>query len=262
VAYHPPETPFEEDCWELYHLESDFSENRDLAAEHPEKLAALVALWWEEAEKHQVLPLDDRFRQRFAENAARFHGARTRYTFHAGVGHVPTEVAPDIRSRSYRIEAHAIFNTADNGVLIAHGDATTGYSLYLRDGYLVHDMNVGGEHVLVASDRPVPPGEHRVGLRVRRLTREAKPTLATGPGLSEFTLFIDDAPAGRVESRLGFFNFVAWAGLDIGCDRGSPVSHYAAPNVFTGRLSRIEVLMEEDQVLDGDGIGQAQLARE
>ena len=72
---------------------------------------------WEEAEKHQVLPLDDRFRQRFAENAARFHGARTRYTFHAGVGHVPTEVAPDIRSRSYRIEAHATFNAADNGVL-------------------------------------------------------------------------------------------------------------------------------------------------
>ena len=262
VAYHRPESPFEEDRWELYHLESDFAETRDLAAEQPARLAAMVALWWQEAEKHKVLPLDDRFRQRFAENAARFHGARTRYTFHAGVGHVPTEVAPDVRARSYRIEAHAAFGPADEGVLIAHGDATGGYSLYLRDGVLVHDMNVGGEHVVVASDRPVPPGTHRVSLRVRRLSREPRPTIETGPGLSEFTLLIDDEPVGRTESRLGFANFVAWAGLDVGCDRGSPVSHYAAPFPFTGRLDRIEVVMDDDQALDGDGLGQSRLARE
>jgi arylsulfatase len=247
VAYHPPETSFEEDRWELFHLESDFSESRDRAAEHPEKLAALVALWWQEAEKYKVLPLDDRFRQRFAENAGCFHGVRMRYTFHAGVGHVPTEVAPDVRSRSYRIEAHAEFGAADNGVLIAHGDATTGYSLYLRDGVLVHDMNVGGEHVLVTSNQPVPPGAHRVGVRVRRLSREPQPTIETGPGLSEFTLFIDEAPVGQVQSRLGFFNFVAWAGLDIGCDRGSPVSYYASPFISTGKLVRVEVVMDDDR---------------
>lgn len=262
VAYHPPETPFENDRWELFHLDSDFSESNDLAAREPERLRALIALWWDEAAKHKVLPLDDRFRQRFAENAERFHGARRQYVFHAGVGHVPTEVAPDVRSRSYRIEAHATFGKADNGALIAHGDATTGYSLYVRDGRLVHDMNVGGEHVLVTSDHQVPPGEHRVGLRVRRLTREPKPTMATGPGISELTLLIDNIPAGRVETRLGFFNFVSWAGLDIGCDRGSPVSHYEAPYVFTGALRKVVVTMDDDQVLDGDGIGQAILAQE
>lgn len=262
VAYHPPETPFENDRWELYHLESDFSEAHDLAAQYPETLEALKALWWQEAEKHKVLPLDDRFRQRFAENAARFHGARSRYVFHAGVGHVPTEVAPDVRSRSYRIDAHAEFGGADSGVLIAHGDAASGYSLFLRDGVLTHDMNVGGEHVVLTADRPVPAGRHVVGLRVRRLTREAKPTLATGPGTSELTLLIDGLPAGRIETRLGFYNFVAWAGLDIGCDRGSAVSDYAPPFVFTGRLNRVVVTMDDDQVLDGEGIGQAVMARE
>jgi arylsulfatase len=264
VAYHAPDTPFEEDRWELYHLERDFSEGRDLAAEHPERLRALIALWWREAERCKVLPLDDRFRQRFAENAARIHGARTRYVFHAGVGHVPTEVAPDLRSRGYRIEAEAEFGTAaEDGVLIAHGDATGGYSLYLRGGRLVHDMNIGGEHVLVASDRPVPPGEHTVGVVARRLSREPRPTPATGPGLTEFTLVIDGAPAGRVESRLGFFNLVAWAGLDIGRDTGSPVSRYAAPNPFTGRLRKVTVTMEGDQgPLDGEAIGRAHLARE
>ncbi|MBV1796587.1 sulfatase-like hydrolase/transferase [Siccirubricoccus sp. G192] len=262
VAYHPPETPFEDDRWELFHLDTDFSESNDLATREPARLAELVALWWREAEKHQVLPLDDRFRQRFIENAARFHGARRRYVFHAGVGHVPTEVAPDIRSRSYRIEAHAEFDAAANGVLIAHGDATTGYSLYLRDGHLVHDMNIGSEHVIVTSDHPVPPGRHVAGLRVRRLSREPKPSLATGPGISEFTLLIDGLPAGRIESRLGFYNFVSWAGLDIGCDRGSPVSRYDAPFMFSGSLIKVVVTMDDDQVLDGDGIGRAVMARE
>ena len=56
---------------------------------------------------HKVLPLDDRFGPRFAENAARFHGPRKRFVFHAGMGHVPTDVAPDVRSRSYLIEADA-----------------------------------------------------------------------------------------------------------------------------------------------------------
>ena len=262
VAFHPPETPFENDRWELFHLASDFSEAHDLAEKHPEKLAELIALWWREAEANQVLPLDDRFRQRFAQNAERFHGARRGYVFHAGVGHVPTEVAPDVRARSYLIEADAEFGPADSGVLIAHGDATMGYSIYLRDGVAMHDMNVGGEHVRLCAARAVPPGRHRIGLRCRRLTREAQPNIVTGAGLSEFTLLIDGVAMGSVQTRLGFYNFVSWAGLDIGCDRGSPVADYAAPFAFTGRLLKVEFTMDADQVLDGDGIGQALMARE
>ena len=121
-------------------------------------------------------------------------------------------------------------------------------------------MNVGGEHVLVESDRPIPVGEHRLAVRVERLTREAKPTLSTGPGLSAFTLLIDDQPAGRIESRLGFANFISWSGLDIGRDRGSPVSLYDAPFEFTGKLLKVVVTMDDDQSLDGEGVGRAQMA--
>ncbi|MDR3531641.1 MAG: arylsulfatase [Rhodopila sp.] len=262
VAFHPPGTPYESDKWELFHLDADFSETDDLADREPEKLAALVKLWWQEAEKHKVLPLDDRFGPRFIESATRFQGARRHYVFHAGMGHVPTEVAPDVRSRSYLIEAHALIGEGSEGVLIAHGDATTGYSLYLRNGRLVHDMNVGGEHVIVESDRLVAPGERRLGVRVRRLTREEKPTLGTGPGLSGFTLLIDGEPAGHIESRLGFFNFISWSGLDIGRDRGSPVSHYDAPFAFTGKLIKVVVTMDDDQTLDGDGVGRARMSGE
>jgi arylsulfatase A-like enzyme len=262
VAFHPSGTPYENDRWELFRLDEDFSETNDLAAKHPEKLAALVKLWWEEAAKHKVLPLDDRFRERFVVNASRFHGGRKRYVFHAGMGHLPTDVAPDIRSRSYLIEADVHVAAACEGVLIAHGDASTGYSLYVQAGHLVHDMNVGGEHVIVRSAAPVPPGKRRLGVRVRRLTREPRPTESTGPGLSEFTLLIDGMPAGRIESRLGFFNFISWTGLDIGRDRGSPVSDYESPFAFTGKLNKVTVTMDDDQRLDGNGVGRAQLARE
>ena len=65
-----------------------------------------------------------------------FRARASNFMFHAGMGHVPTDVAPDVRSRSYTIEAHVEIDDAGaEGVLIAHGDATSGYSLYIKDGH-------------------------------------------------------------------------------------------------------------------------------
>ena len=115
-----------------------------------------------------MLPLDDRFAPRFAENGRRFHGKRTRFVLHAGMGHLPNDVAPDVRSRNYTISAHARIDAAPaQGVLVAHGDATGGYSLYLdARGHLVHDMNVGGVHHLLRSDAPIERGHHELGIRM------------------------------------------------------------------------------------------------
>ncbi len=258
VAYHAPGTPFDDDRWELYHLERDFSEIEDLAREHPRRLEELQRLWWQEAEKHQVLPLDDRFGPRFAENAARILGERRRFVFHQGVGHVPTDLAPDVRSRSYTIEAHVRLRGADEGVLIAHGDATTGYVLFVRDGRLVHDLNLGGTHDTVVSDRPIPPGARTLGLRVDRLARGP-----LGEALrSRYTLLIDGLPAGSIETGRCFKSLISWAGCDIGCDRGTPIADYRAPFEFTGLLSQLVVTLDDDQALDGEAIGRAELARE
>ncbi|MFN4939416.1 sulfatase-like hydrolase/transferase [Bradyrhizobium sp.] len=263
VAFHPPGTPFDSDKWELFHLAEDFSETHDLAAAEPLRLAALVKLWWEQAEAHQVLPLDDRFGPRFAENAARFHGARTRFVFHAGMGHVPTDVAPDVRSRDYLIEAHVeIGPEGAEGVLIAHGDATSGYSLYVKDGHLVHDLNIGGRHEIVSSTRAVPAGAHRLGLRVERLRRESEPAKGARTGFSQYTLLIDGEEVGALTTQLAFHTLISWSGLDIGHDRGSPVSDYTAPFAFTGRLSHVTVTMQNEQSLDGDSVGRAEMARQ
>ena len=251
VAYHPPGTPFDADKWELYHLDRDFSENEDLAAAEPDKLAELVAEWWVQAERCQVLPLDDRFGPRFAENAQRVHGPRKAFTFHAGMGHLPTDVAPDVRARAFLIEAYVTLAASDEGVLIAHGDATCGYSLFVRAGRLVYDMNVGGRHATTISDRAVPAGHHRLGVAVR-----------SGPDGRTITLLIDGEPAGSGRTELGFHNFISWTGLDIGRDRGSPVADYEAPFAFSGLLRKITVTMDPDQALDGEGIGAAEMARQ
>lgn len=250
VAFHAPNTPFEKDVWELYNLNSDFSETLDLAGQEPERLKTMVEAWWQHAERHKVLPLDDRFGPRFAENAARVQGRRRQFVFHAGMGHVPTDVAPDVRSRSYLIEALADTDDSSTGVLIAHGDATSGYSLYLQDGHLVYDLNVGGVHQIVRSDRPVPSGRHVLAVHVNQGAKRRA------------SLHIDGDEVGAIEPEFGFVNLISWSGLDIGRDRGSPVSGYAAPFEFTGRLYRVTVTMDPDQKLDGEGVGQAEMARQ
>jgi hypothetical protein len=239
----------------------------------------MIDSWWAEARRNKVLPLDDRFGSRFTENAARFHGSRRHFVFHAGMGHVPTDVAPDVRSRSYTITAYVdIPDSRTEGVLISHGDATSGYSLYIRNGLLVHDLNIGGEHQILRSNRTVPIGQSQLSVRVRRSTRKPTP-LGRGIGLSgyggtipkevldsrgvsSYCLLINGIPCGELETNLSFITLISWSGLDIGRDRGSPVSDYKAPFDFTGRLLKVAVTMDDDQVLDGVGIGLAEMARQ
>jgi arylsulfatase A-like enzyme len=250
VAFHPPGSPFENDRWELYHLDRDFSETDDLAEREPGRLKAMIAEWWRQAEAHKVLPLDDRFGPRFAENAARSHHRR-QFVFHVGVGHIPTEVAPDVRGRAYLIEAHATLKAGDGGVLIAHGDATSGYSLFVENGHLVHDLNIGGEHQIVRSDRVVPAGDHVLGLH-----------MAPNGVMRRARLLIDGEPCGELDCKFGFFSLISWSGLDIGLDRGSPVSHYAAPFAFSGALRKVVITMNPDQALDGDAVARGEMGRQ
>ena len=252
VAYHLPGSAFENDTWELYHLETDFNECNDLAATHPEKLAELIDLWWREADKNKVLPLDDRFADRFAENAARHTGERTNFTFWKGMGHLPSDVAPDLRSRSYSITAHIeVPEEGCEGVLISHGDLTTGYSLFIRDGYLEHDLNVGGTHQMLKSDRKVPIGAHQVGVRMKRDGNHGT-----------LTMFIDDVVVGEMTTDNIFWILISWSGLDIGLDRGTPVSFYESPFMFTGNLIKVVVDLSTDQTLDFKGTSRATMARD
>ncbi len=263
VAFHQPNSSFDDDVWELYHLDEDFSEVDDLAAEQPERLEQLKARWWAEAEAHKVLPLDDRFAERFAENAERHRGERTHYTFWNGMGHLPSEVAPDLRSRSYTITATVdVPDGGAEGVLIAHGDATCGYSLFVRDGKLIHDLNIGGNHQTVESTVEVPAGRHTLGFRMRRTPVDGG--LPHGVG----TLLLDGEPVGEMHTEQIFWLMISWSGLDVGFDRGTTVSDYdgsgrfLGPFAFTGSLIKVTVDLDDDQELDHEAIGANEVARD
>ena len=97
----------------------------------------------------------------------------------------------------------------------------------------------------------MPAGLRRLGVRMRR-----------NQGRNLATLLIDGEPAGGFDVQNGFVSFISWSGLDIGRDRSSPVSHYEVPFAFTGKLRKVTVLMDDDQVLDVEQAAAAVLARE
>ncbi|MEC7380295.1 MAG: arylsulfatase [Pseudomonadota bacterium] len=257
VAYHEPGTAFEDDEWELYHLAEDFNEVHNLAEVEPERLQQLQSLWWQQAETNQVLPLDDRFAPRFAENAERHRGGRTHYTFWPGMGHLPSDVAPDLRSRSYRIDVDLeVLSDSDSGVLIAHGDATGGYSLYMDNGHLVHDLNIGGTHQLLTSPKPVLPGRRELAFVMQRQPQDDNSVIGRA------SLRVDDVEVAELSTNSIFTLMISWSGLDIGFDRGTTVGNYASPFTFSGKLHKVTVDLSDDQELDHDGVGRAEMARE
>lgn len=240
VAWHAPGTDFEEDVWELYRLEEDFSEFEDLSKSEGEKLAALQSLWWEEARRNHVLPLDDRaFNERWILSGGD-QTVRTRFEFWAGMSHLPTDAAPDIRNRSYTVEAEVELaeGVEHEGVLIAHGDRCSGWSLYMKSGYLIHDYNFAGTHTVIRSESKVNAGRHRL---VYRLSR-------TGEHQGVAELRVDDVVVTEPVSVATIPLVISFEGLDVGRDALISVTEdYESPFEFTGKLERVIVTLDEDQ---------------
>src|SRR5260370_40605131 len=118
-------------------------------------------------------------------------------------------VSPEVHNRNYTIEEQVENDDAGaEGVLIANGDATSGYSLCVKDDFLVHDLNIGGSHDIVTSDRKIPAGAHRLGVRVERLGRETPPANGARPGVSAYTLLIGGEPAGSRQTHPGFHTLI------------------------------------------------------
>ena len=126
----------------------------------------------------------------------------------------------------------------------------------------MHDLNIGGSHQIVRSDRKVPSGARRLGVHVERLVRKEAPAKGSRTGVTEYTLLIDGEAAGSLQTQLGFHTLISWSGLDIGCDRGSPVSHYAAPFSFTGSLRKVVITMNPEQALDSEAVARSEIARQ
>jgi arylsulfatase len=233
-----PDAPFEDDVWELYHVAVDPSETDDLAAAEPQRLAALVERWWEEARRFQVLPLDNRpLAALESPRPSAAWARRDRSVLHPGAAIVPETVAPDLRNRPHRVVAE-VDVTADlgEGVLLAMGTVLGGWSLQVHDRRLryVHNL-LGAERHVVASDRlDLAPGRHELGL-VLECAGDFR-------GIAQLTVDGAVVASGEIPQLTPVRWSITGGGLTCGWEQGPPVGDdYEAPFEFTGRLRRVVV---------------------
>ncbi len=230
---------FDHDTWELYKVDDDFSEYTDLSAKNPEKLRELQEIFWIEAMRYNVLPLDDRFAER-ADPSLRpsLIAGRDQFTYYPGAVRIPESSAPNVKNKSHTITAFVEMpEDGGDGVLVAAGGTVGGYTLYIKDRTPVYEYNWFSQaRYKVTSSQPLAPGPAEI-----RVDFKYDGGGAGKGGVA--SLFVNDKKAGeaRIEKTVPA-RYSADETFDIGMDTGSPVSaDYASPNRFTGTLKKVDI---------------------
>lgn len=227
VTLHLPRTTMDQDVWELYDLNNDFSETNDLAAAHPDKLRELEALWWEEAAKYKVLPVDDGSGSRLRRPV------RKKFVLWPGLERVPSDASPRLTNTSHTIAAHiTVPVNGCEGVLMSEGDRWGGYVMFVQDGKPCFHYHFPLERHEVRGTQNLTPGDHVITWELTKVDR------ASGHG----KLSVDGVEVASVDIPRIIRGWMPFNGLHVGRNNGAPVgTSYEAPFPFTGTLHRIEV---------------------
>ncbi|CAG9171192.1 hypothetical protein LMG23992_01957 [Cupriavidus laharis] len=255
---------FDQDAWELYHVDVDRAESKDLSKENPEKLQALVKAWFEEADKNHVLPLDDRTPlEILALERPSEEPAHERYIYYPDTAPTPESVAVNVRNRSYKILGNIeVTDPNASGVIFAHGSRFGGHTLFLKNRKLHYVYNFLGikpeQHLVSKID--VKPGKHTVGLEfIREKAGEH------GESVGKAKLYIDDqvVAEGPMKTQAGKFT-LSGDGLCVGYDSGDAVSQeYKSPARFKGgKIFGVAVTVEKAQYEDLEKEAKRLLMRE
>ncbi|WP_207947823.1 arylsulfatase [Occultella glacieicola] len=265
AATHAPLTGngrFDEDSWELYHVDADRSESRNLADQEPERLRELIAAWFEEAEANHGLPLDDRTAMELLTiSRPQAEPPRTRYVYYPGSSAVPEGVAVNVRGRSYKIIADVDLSADAEGVLFAHGSRFGGHALFLKDRRLHYVYNfLGIPPEQTFTSEILTPGPHALGMEfVREGAGPNKESVGTT------RLYVDDqvVAEGPMRAQVGKFTLCG-DGLCVGFDSADSVSRsYRAPFAFTGgKILGVAVDVSEESYLDLETEALGALARD
>ncbi|MDM0028230.1 arylsulfatase [Variovorax saccharolyticus] len=229
----------DEDTWSLYRLGSDYSQASDLAAQHPEKLAELQALFDAEARANNVYPIGAGLGP-LLNPAARIGTAQTEWHFTADVTRLPEFCAPNLRARGNTVTVELTVPAAGEGVLYALGGMAGGLTLYMDAGHLYFEYNcLTVMRTRLCSAEPIGPGARRIELQ----------TVMAGPAPgapASFVMRVDGVQVARGSTPFTApLCFTASETFDVGIDLGSPVSlAYAerAPFRFNGRIADVHVV--------------------
>jgi arylsulfatase A-like enzyme len=229
--------PFDDDVWELYHVEVDPSEVHDLAAEEPERLARMVELWWEEAARYNVLPLDNRILFTILNPPPNKILDRSLYRYVPFGAPVPESIAVDVRNRSHEITASVDIaeGVVPEGALLAIGCVLGGWSLQVLDGRLRYVHNLYGKSLdVIESDVVVGSGAHTLGFRYEKVDDEG--------GRAELLVDGEVVGAGVVPKFTPTRYNNTGAGLSCGYELGPSVgAGYDAPFRWNSTLHAVVV---------------------
>lgn len=241
--------------WELYNVAEDFSQSKDLAAQHPEKLKELQAIFDHEARKYDVYPLDSSFADR-ANPAIRpsLTRGRTTFTYFPGMVRIPEATAPDVKNKDYRVTAEAEIPAGGaNGVLVTQGGRFLGWGLFIIDGkpVFVHALSNQPQHKYrIASDEKLTPGKHTI---VFDFNYDGGGGIGKG-GTGRLVVDGKKVAEGYIERTVGV-RFSADETFDIGEDHGTPVvEDYAdkMPFKFTGTIGKVVVNLTPSTLSEAD----------
>jgi arylsulfatase A-like enzyme len=249
---------FDEDKWELYNVEEDFSECRNLADKHPKKLQQLIELWWVEAGKYNVLPLDERFAERQGAKGQAGKEKKS-YTFYSGTVRIPENSAPYFKNRSHSVSAEVeIPEGGAEGPICAIGGIGGGWSLYIKDRKLVYCYNNIGKYSYLRSSEDVPTGKVTLGFEFEKTGKEK---FGAG-GIAR--LFINGKQAGELEiPRTVRFLYSMGESFDIGRDSGTVVTpEYKPRTEFTGKIKKVDINLAGEKHTDPEAEVHKTLAQE
>lgn len=239
-----------EDRWELYNTMEDWSQANDLAADMPDKLRELQELFFVEASKYNVFPIDDRTGERFNPAIAgrpELQGARKSITLGPGMTHLMENTVLNVKNRSHAVSAQLVVpERGANGAIVVQGGRFAGWSLYVKDRKLKYCYNwFNSELYYVEADRPLPNGEVEVQYQ---FAFDGGQPGAGGTG----TLLVngEQVARGRIDKTVPFI-FSADETMDVGKDTASPVTDdypSGAGNAFTGKIDWVRIDLEDDDV--------------
>ncbi|MFD8886795.1 arylsulfatase [Streptomyces erythrochromogenes] len=249
--------------WELYHVDEDIAETRNLAQEHRSKLIEMIALWYVEAGKYNVMPIDGSVLQRIMTERPQITENRTSYTFRSGTQAVPAAVAPRVLNRPHSITADVeIPPGGAQGVLLCQGTNAGGWSLYVKDGHLHYAHNYVQRALHhVASSETVPEGRHALRFEFEPT---GAPDIAHGKGApGRAQLYIDGRLVGETEMPVTTPITFNPGGMACGANPGSAVTpDYQAPFRFTGTLHSVTVDLSGDLIVDAESEMRMHMARQ